>query len=484
VQQVETNENMSPNTSVDSKNTWESGHCLFSNDLKNDSDIDSDAHSCLSEQRKIAAVVDSSTAIHAVIAETVIEKTDIEIDSGVTVASTSQGGQNAGSPMETDVCDEEGSVTRTEQKRGQRLKAAAKKTESPKIAEKSNVGPLTRAAIEEVHHKRAVAKKRKESKQTPPILDFANETIHTINLLMLTMLVHTSEDCLLCQPAANYRALRITALKEEQFITAMIKPNKDIMEEMYAFLYEVTPVKTEHTLPIYQTYKTSEGQTHLKIVENQFAAFPSDMSLKKMAAAFGLTRTYTTTSTDLISDIFSDLNHEKSNINHKIFYSEVTHGEEKRVIEASSLGKHTNYISERAAFQMQHKIRVGILGGLHRTALALHVMGNYIIQNSAPKISVGVLYDIVQTSPVTSNMALHLFTPKENQLSTLFLDMCKQYSEQVNERRQKAVNDTVHSQMWNLLTEKTTPTMQKNRYLPSTLFVSRTVSCISKKTVL
>ncbi len=62
---------------------------------------------------------------------------------------------------------------------------------------------------------------------------------------------------------------------------AMIKPNKDIMEEMYAFLYEVTPVKTEHTLPIYQTYKTNEGQTHLKIVENQFAAFPSDMSQKK-----------------------------------------------------------------------------------------------------------------------------------------------------------------------------------------------------------
>ncbi len=156
---------------MDSKNTWESGHCLFSNDNQNDSDIDSDAHSCLSEQRKMAAVVDSTTAIRAATTETVVEKTDIEIDSGVTVASTSQGGQNTGSPMETDVCDEEGSATRTEQKCGQRIKAATKNTESPKIAEKSNVGPLTRAAIEEVHHKKAVAKKSKKSKQTPPILD-------------------------------------------------------------------------------------------------------------------------------------------------------------------------------------------------------------------------------------------------------------------------------------------------------------------------
>jgi hypothetical protein len=205
-----------------------------------------------------------SSAICAATTEKVIENTDIDIDSVVPIASTSQGRQNPGSPMETDVCDEEGSATRTEQKSGQRLKSAAKNTESPKIAEKSNVGPLTRAAVEEVHRKRAVAKKKKKSKQTPPILDFANETIHTINLLMLTMLVHTSEDCLLCQPAANYRALRITALKEEQFIMAMIKPNKDIMEEMYAFLYEVTPVQTEHTLPIYQTYKTYEGQTQLK----------------------------------------------------------------------------------------------------------------------------------------------------------------------------------------------------------------------------
>ncbi len=54
---------------MDSKNTWESGHCLFSNDNQNDSDIDSDAHSCLSEQRKVAAVVDSATAICAAICE-------------------------------------------------------------------------------------------------------------------------------------------------------------------------------------------------------------------------------------------------------------------------------------------------------------------------------------------------------------------------------------------------------------------------------
>ncbi len=146
---------------MDSKNTWESGHCLFSSDNQNDSGIDSDAHSCLSEQRKMAAVVNSASAICAATTEKVIENTDIDIDSVVPIASTSEGRQSTGSPMETDVCDEEGSATHTEQKSGQRLKSAAKNTESPKIAGKSTVGPLTRAAVEEVHRKRAVAKKKK-----------------------------------------------------------------------------------------------------------------------------------------------------------------------------------------------------------------------------------------------------------------------------------------------------------------------------------
>jgi hypothetical protein len=105
---------MSPNPSLDSKYTWDSGHNLFSNDNQNDDDIDSDAHSCLSEQRNVAAVVDSTTTIRAVVTETVVDYTAIEIESGVTVASTSQGDQNTGSPMETDVCDEAGSATNTE----------------------------------------------------------------------------------------------------------------------------------------------------------------------------------------------------------------------------------------------------------------------------------------------------------------------------------------------------------------------------------
>ena len=111
---------------MDSKHTWESGHNLFSNDNFNDNDIDSDEHSCLSEQRKVAAVVDSTTTIRAVVTETIVDYKAIDIDSGVTVASTSKGDQNTGSLMETGVCEEAVSPTITEKKRGQQKKAADK----------------------------------------------------------------------------------------------------------------------------------------------------------------------------------------------------------------------------------------------------------------------------------------------------------------------------------------------------------------------
>jgi hypothetical protein len=80
-----------------------------------------------------------------------------------------------------------------------------------------------------------------------PTLQFANESICTV---LLTMLMHSTKKYLACQPVANYHSLQVSSLNQKMFITSMIKPNNNIMEEMCGFLYEVTSTKTEHTLPI------------------------------------------------------------------------------------------------------------------------------------------------------------------------------------------------------------------------------------------
>ncbi len=54
-----------------------------------------------------------------------------------------------------------------------------------------------------------------------PIFKVAHENIQTINLLMLTMLVHSTAKCLVNQPVANYRSLRISDLMDKKFIDAV-----------------------------------------------------------------------------------------------------------------------------------------------------------------------------------------------------------------------------------------------------------------------
>ncbi len=138
----------------------------------------------------------------------------------------------------------------------------------------------------------------------------------------------------------------------------MIKPNNDIREEMYGFLYGVTSTPTENTTPIYRTYAkedtvekktitgseditttdaTETGQVlietgdtdklklnkekkpNLEALSNQFAKFPSDDSLKSMASAFGLKQTYTTSASKLLKDKFNDLLQHQNGIIKQIF---------------------------------------------------------------------------------------------------------------------------------------------------------------------
>ncbi len=88
-----------------------------------------------------------------------------------------------------------------------------------------------------------------DSKTT--ILQFADESICTVNLILLPMLMHRTTDCLVCQLIANYCSLQISSLAQPNFVKAMVEPNNDIMEEMHGFLYEVTLTDTEDTLPIW-----------------------------------------------------------------------------------------------------------------------------------------------------------------------------------------------------------------------------------------
>lgn len=135
-----------------------------------------------------------------------------------------------------------------------------------------------------------------------------------------------------------------------------------------------------------------------------------------------------------------------------------------------------------AEFQSQTNVCIEILGSLHRTALALHVLGNYYITNNIPtKSPKRNLYEVVKNSPVTSGLALHIFTNKELRFDHPFLTSCRAYSEAINARKQVAKQNKVHSQLYDLLEKKSKPRIDQHRYIPEDLFVSTLIVDCSRK---
>lgn len=346
-----------------------------------------------------------------------------------------------------------------------------KKKHSNKDSTLSNKGGTQQIDKEKVSKPNAAV-----SLKPMPIFSSASEGIHTISIGMLTMLIHSTPECLVCQPKANYRTLQLGNLKEKNFIHAMTETGEDVMEEMYGFLYELTTVEGAGTVPIYTAYTTSSDQDDFIQLPNLFAKYPTDSSLKQMAKSFNIKREYSTESAALVSDIFNDIIGQQDYFMKKVFTTTVDYRDTKKTVLAKGIAKHTNYSQLRTVFQNDHPIRIAILGGLHRTALALHILGNYSVQNSKPTPQVKPLYKLTEDSPITSAIAIHIFSSNNQQLSDEFLSMSRTFSEQVNDRRKKGVEITVAGQMWDLLKNKSTMEMNKHRFLPADLLRTKMVS--------
>jgi hypothetical protein len=113
-----------------------------------------------------------------------------------------------------------------------------------------------------------------------------------------------------------------------------------------------------------------------------------------MATSFGLTREYTTTSSVLVSEFFNDsLQHQQVLID-KIFemIAKEYEDSEEMIVTATATGIHKRFLELHKQFQKQCKVRIAIIGGPHRTALAIHVLGNYYIGNHVPKKKIKGLF--------------------------------------------------------------------------------------------
>jgi hypothetical protein len=153
-----------------------------------------------------------------------------------------------------------------------------------------------------------------------------------------------------------------------------------------------------------------------------------------------------------------------------------------KIVTVTATGIHRSFFELRKEFQKKCKVHIAIIGGLHRTALAIHVLGNYFIGNHAPKREERrSFYHIQEDSPVNSALAVHIFTNKGLKFDQPFLTSCRAYSETINARKHVAVQDTIRSQLYELLTKKTTAEIDEKRYIPKQLLESTMISYLLYK---
>jgi len=142
------------------------------------------------------------------------------------------------------------------------------------------------------------------------------------------------------------------------------------------------------------------------------------------------------------------------------------------------------YRKMRDMFQSAHPIRIAVMGGLHRTALATHLLGNWKIHNEPPSvISVVPLTPVKIDSPLLYDFAVHVITPtkiknppKLQDFSNEYLQKLRKISEDVNDRtyRQMKVNFT--GQLFDIMADKTPENITNLRFIPSDIFESSKVS--------
>jgi hypothetical protein len=184
----------------------------------------------------------------------------------------------------------------------------------------------------------------------------------------------------------------------------------------------------------------------------------------------------TTDPTVLMTEVFQKMTTPQLEIQQKIFTTSIYYIAKYQTKEAGDARRIASYLDIRETFQSQHPIRIAIIGGLHRSALALHILGNYKITNDKPKKYEKPFYQLKIDSPINSAIALHVFSNKNKTLDEEFLAASRIFSEQVNDRRRKAVEVTIAKQMWDLLKNKSTVEVDEHRYLPQKLFNTKYVS--------
>jgi hypothetical protein len=327
------------------------------------------------------------------------------------------------------------------------------------------------------------------SKHITPILStnyvLTKESVTSLSLFTLSLFLHETKECLINQPNANYRTLVINNLKKKSFQTAMTIDTNDITEEIYITVYEIAKYNNSSCISpsfpkIHATYSTQENTYERPEIPGLHAIDPTKEGLQKLIAACKFPDKEPYCFNDdihtSVTDIFSNIKLHQKSMLEKVYL------EDHSAIDQGTPTLHKNlyerYRKFRERFQKKHPIRIAIAGGLHRTALATHLLGNWHIHNAPPKIMESTpSKSITILSPLNKDIVVHILSPKGNGsgFTNVYLEEVRKISEDVNNRSYNQLKLTKSAQLFDLLVQTSNEITEK-RFIPQQLYETKEVS--------
>jgi len=311
-------------------------------------------------------------------------------------------------------------------------------------------------------------------------LTAVEDAVIHMHLIQIALLVHSDRTTVLAQPNVNHRALSINDIKNGDFITKMQEKNNDYAKEMHALVNIRTVTSSaEDNVAVFSTYNTTIDTPEGHQIINVEAIYPTLEGLKKLSKAMGFSKHPPKNDPQNIVALFQRIAEREKQV------TNILHGKDVIKLDAEAM-KPNNAEQMQAQYanfkeqMMNQPIRLAMLGGLQRTGLTAHLMGNFRLHNAPPHQAAKGTYKFNGESSISVKVPLHIMLPRDKSINELFVIECAEYSKKIQDRKTDSFQTTIKAQLHDILSAsyKHTDDINPKRFTQLTYWTQREVSSL------
>jgi hypothetical protein len=245
---------------------------------------------------------------------------------------------------------------------------------------------------------------------------------------------------------------------------------------MHALVYEIRTVTSsaEDNVAVFSTYNTTIDTPEGHQMIDMEAIYPTLEGLKKLSKAMGFSKPPLKNDPHNIVALFQRIAEREKQV------TSILHGKDVIKLDAESMKPNSTeqmqaqYASIKEQM-MNQPIRLAILGGLQRTGLTAHLMGNFKLHYAPPHQAAKGTYKFTGESSITVKVRLHIMLPGYKSINELFVIECAEYRKKIQDRKTESFQTTIKAQLHDILSAsyKHTDDINPKRFTQLTYWTQR-----------